>query len=264
MSRKTEISHSKNKQFNKKISLVILVYNRADVIEKVVGEFYDQVISKLPGSEFIIAEDGSTDGTKEVLAKLKKRLPITLVQGKERKGYIKAMQDSLRAPHNQIVFRSDADGEHIPSDFWKLIEKLDGNDMVVGYKVNRKPFYRLLISRVNNFFIGLLFGVWLNDANCGFVVARKAVIDNLVDEVGTLRWAINAEMVIRAHENGYRIAQVPVQHRYAPSEVFPLNKMPKIIWQQFSQLFKLKAELNAAKKAKASKKPKADSNKSKR
>jgi len=236
--------------FRERISLVILVYNRADVIEKVVYEFYDQVISKLPGSEFIIAEDGSTDGTKEVLAKLKQRLPIRLVQGKERKGYIKAMKDSLRAPRNSIVFRSDADGEHIPSDFWKLIEKIDGNDIVVGYKVRRKPFYRLLISRVNNFLIGLLFGVWLKDANCGFVVARKEVIDSLVDEVGTLRWAINAEMVIRAHEKGYRIAQVPVQHRFAPSEVFPLSKMPGIIWQQFTELFKLKAELGKEKQQK--------------
>ncbi|MBW2971269.1 glycosyltransferase family 2 protein [Candidatus Woesearchaeota archaeon] len=237
-------SSSENKEG---ISLVILVYNRADVIEGIIREFFEKVISKVPNSEFIIAEDGSTDGTKEILAKLKKELPIRLVQGKERKGYIKAMTDSMRAPRREIVFRSDADGEHLPEDFWKLYPKIDDYDAVVGYKVNRKPYYRLVISRVNNFFIGLLFGLWLKDANCGFLLIRKKVIDDVVDDVGTLRWAINAEVLIRAKQKGYSITQVPVQHRYAVSEVFPLKKMPKVIWQQFSQLFVLKKELNRKK-----------------
>lgn len=231
------------------ISLVILVYNRVDVIEDVIRDFHKRVMSKLTNSEFIVAEDGSTDGTKKVLAKLKKdkKLNLTLVQGKERKGYIKAMKDSLKAAKKEIIFRSDADGEHYPVDFWNLIKKIDNNDLVVGYKVNRKPIYRYLISRVNNSLIGLLFGVWLKDANCGFLLIRKKVVDEIVDEIGTLRWAINAEMVIRAKHKGYRIAQVPVKHRFAESEVFPLKKMPKVIWQQFSQLFVLKKELKVKK-----------------
>ena len=245
---KTVGSQIRKKDSRGKVSLIILVYNRASVIEGIIKEFYSQVIKKLPGSEFIVAEDGSTDGTKEVLDRVKKQIPIRLVQGRERKGYIKALRDSLDAPRNGLAFRSDADGEHVPSDFWKLYEKLGNYDMVVGYKVRRKPFYRLLISRVNNFFIGLLFGLWLKDANCGFVLARKEVIDSVKKDMGTLRWAINAELAIRAHAKGYRITQVPVQHRYASSEIFSPSNMPKVIFQQFTQLFRLKAELMEQKK----------------
>ena len=51
---------------NKPISIVILAHNEVEIIETVISEFYNKIIKKLPGSELIIAEDGSTDGTKEI------------------------------------------------------------------------------------------------------------------------------------------------------------------------------------------------------
>jgi len=49
------------------ISLIILVHQEADVIESVIKDFYEKVTSKIPNAEFIVCEDGSTDGTKEIL-----------------------------------------------------------------------------------------------------------------------------------------------------------------------------------------------------
>jgi len=226
------------------VSLVLLVYNKLDVIEEVVRGFYVEVIKKLPkGFEFIVVEDGSTDGTKWVLDRLKDELPLTLVQSDERKGYMKAMKDGLKSSQNEIVFQSDADGEHNPKDFWKLYKYIDDCDMVVGYKMDRKPFYRLVVSRVNNYLMGLLFGVWLKDANCGFRLIRKEVVSDVVDDIGMLKYSANAEMVIRAKIKGYKIVQVPVEHIPTKSEVFTLKKMPKVIIKEFVSLFKLKKEL---------------------
>ena len=56
---------------NKSVSIVMLVYNEADIIENVIREYYDKVFLKLEDAEFIVAEDGSTDGTKEILNRLK-------------------------------------------------------------------------------------------------------------------------------------------------------------------------------------------------
>jgi len=56
----------------KKVSLVMPVYNEVQIIEKVVREYYNKIINQLPGSEFIIAEDGSSDGTKEKLKMLER------------------------------------------------------------------------------------------------------------------------------------------------------------------------------------------------
>ena len=49
------------------VSIVMLVYNEAEVVEHVVRGFHDEVVRLLPGSEFIVAEDGSRDGTTEIL-----------------------------------------------------------------------------------------------------------------------------------------------------------------------------------------------------
>ena len=57
------------------VSALLLVHNEAEVIEEVVRDIHREVLAKLPGSELVIAEDGSTDGTKEILARIVPGLP---------------------------------------------------------------------------------------------------------------------------------------------------------------------------------------------
>jgi glycosyltransferase involved in cell wall biosynthesis len=228
-----------------KISVIVLVYNREDVIEKIVRDFYSKVISRLPGSELVIAEDGSTDGTKEILARLDRELErMRLVQGNERKGYIQACIDGITsAPDADYVFLSDGDGEHKPADFWRLYKRRGRCDIVTGYKMNRKPYYRMLISRFNNALLGLFFGVCLRDANCGFKLISQDVIKAVAHDLGQLRWAINAELIIRAKHKGFSYCEVGVRHHPAESEVFPIRNMPKVIVRQITDMIKLKKEL---------------------
>lgn len=234
---------SKSIPEERKISLVILVHNSAATIEKVVRGFYSEVISRLPGSEFIVAEDGSTDGTKEILAKLKKELPIRLIQAKEKKGYFKALRDAVKAAKNDYLFLSDGDGEHDPADFWKLYNKMWGPgryDIVVGYKTKRKPFYRVIVSLGNVFLDGILFGLWLRGANCNFRLMRKKVMDDIIDEIGSLKYTPSVEALIRAKRKGYRIAEVPIRHIYVASGELSPSKIPKIMFREFSNLIKFR------------------------
>ena len=226
-----------------KISIVMPVYNQAKVIPKIIDSYCKEVIEKLPGSEFIVAEDGSTDGTKEALAELSKKYPIRLVSGKKRKGYTKAVKDALKLPKNDVIFFSDSDGEHSPKDFWKLYIELENADIVIGFKENRKPFYRFFISRFNNFLIGAMFGLWLKDSNCGFRVMRKKLVQQVSQDVRTLTYASNAELAIRAFRKGFKVKEVPVQHFPAPSEVFPVSRMPKVILTELLDLVKLRLQV---------------------
>lgn len=229
-----------------KISLVILMHNSAQTAEGVVRGFYNEVISKLPGSEFIIAEDGSTDGTKEILAKLKKELPITLLQAKEKKGYFKALKDAVKAAKNEYLFLSDGDGEHDPKDFWRLYAKFMESplryDVVVGYKTKRRPFYRVIISLGNVFLDGMLFGLWLRGANCNFRLMRKKVMDDIIDDIGSLKYTPSVEALIRAKRKGYKIAEVPIKHIYVASGELAPSKIPKIMAREVGNLIKFRFE----------------------
>jgi glycosyltransferase involved in cell wall biosynthesis len=228
-----------------KISLIIPVHNEVDIIEQVVRNYYDQVISKIPGSEFIVAEDGSTDGTKEVLARLAKQLPIKLVTSNDRKGYAKAVWDAFKLPKNDIIFFSDSDGQHSPADFWKMIPFIDDFDLITGYKFPRLDGHmRCRISNGMNTIVGLLFGIRMHDINCGFRVMRKKVLDSVL-EGRIISDFISTEFLVRAHHKGYRVVEVPVKHYkrpYGDSRWLSTNKLPGIIAKLLSDFMKLKIE----------------------
>ena len=115
------------------MDVVLPVFNEADSIRGVVLSFYNEIIQKVP-SRFIVAEDGSVDGTKEILLGLKNEMPLSLFCGLQRKGYAKGVGDALRRCNEQWVFFSDSDGQYFPSDFWRLWKCRDSYDMIIGRK----------------------------------------------------------------------------------------------------------------------------------
>ncbi len=228
------------------ISLVIPVYNEVEVIEQVVRDFYDKVISKIEGAQFIIAEDGSTDGTKEVLKKLAEEIPLTLVMGDERKGYTKAVKDALKLPENEIIFFSDSDGQQEPDDFWEILKLIEDNDIVVGYKYPRNdPLFRVLISKVYQWVNFLFFGIKLHDINCGYRLLRKKVLDDVLDDVCLLPNFVSSEIILRAYIKGYKIKEVPVRHysrEFGESRGLPVSRIPIEVLKLLKGLFILKMQ----------------------
>ena len=231
-----------------KVSLVITVYNEARIIGKVVRDYYNKIIMRLPGSEFIIAEDGSTDGTKDILKRLKSEIPIKLYMGVKRKGYPKSVRDALKLTKYDIILFSDSDGQHEPNDFWKLLEKIDKYDVIIGYKQKRNdPAYRLLFSKGYNFLVGLLMGLWLKDIDSGFRIFRKKVLEDVLEESTTLRECTNSEITIRAFKKGYKIFEVPIKHyprKYGETKSFKILRMPYVIIDLFLGLLSLRRELS--------------------
>ncbi|MDP2943900.1 MAG: glycosyltransferase family 2 protein [Candidatus Omnitrophota bacterium] len=240
-----------------KISLIMLVYNEAEVIEKVIKEYYEKVISKIPGSEFIIAEDGSSDGTKEILHTITSHIPIQLIQSDIKKGYTKAMRDAFKLAQNEVIFFSDSDGQHDPEDFWKLYSKIEQNyDMVIGVKqgrVKNDGLFRFIISRIlNSVIIPLLFKVKFKDLNCGFRLIKKRLIEDIMQENWLLSSCIAVELTIRAVHKGYRIAEVPISHfprEAGNSRSFPLKKIPSVIFNIIKNFLQIKKEFRYLDKA---------------
>ena len=217
----------------KPISLIILVHQEAESIEQVIKEFYEKVTSRIPGSEFIVCEDGSTDGTKEILSRIKDTYHLTLDMHAGKRGYTNAMRDGLKAAKNSVIFFSDSDGQHDPQDFWKMHEKLSDYDMVVGWKKDRKDaLYRLVLTRVLNTLIGWYFNVRLHDTNCGFRLMSKGGVDFLLAQDWRLQYCNNSELTIKTVFGGFNVTEVPVSHferRYGVSRGLPVKKLPHII-----------------------------------
>src|SRR3989338_3155299 len=232
-----------------KISLVMPVYNEVKAIEKVVRDYHSKLIKKLPGSEFIIAEDGSRDGTKGILKRLGKEIPLRLVMGEERKGYPGGIRDALKLPKNDIVCFSDSDGQHEPTDFLKLLKYTDDYDIIIGHKKPRRdPFHRLALSWGYNKLIRVLFGLRFKDIDSGFRIIRKKVLDDVLESSTTLPECTNSEITIRAAKKGYRIIEVPVTHysrTAGETKSFSFAKLPPVVYKLFKGLLRLKSEVSS-------------------
>lgn len=234
------------------LSVVLPVHNEAPIIKKVVIGFYREIISKFKDSELVVAEDGSNDGTKEILLALSRKLPkMTLVLGEKKKGYMMAARDALLLSRGKLVLFSDSDGQHDPRDFWSLYSAMKGKgaDVVNGARgVRHDPTHRRLLSASNNCVVSALFGVPKLDFNSGFKLMRREVIDGVVGDVKCLKYGFSTELLVRAAKKGFKISEVPITHRerghvQGRGAQFAPPRIPGAVKSQLLGLFELKREL---------------------
>lgn len=234
-------------EIKKSVSIVLPVHNEKEGIEEVIKAIHKNVFSKLQDAEFIVAEDGSTDGTKEVLAKLAKEIPIKLVSSNDRKGYAKAVYDALGLAAKEVVFFLDSDGQHKESDFWKLLPFINDFDIITGYKCPRSdPPVRLFISRVMNTLIFFMFGVFFRDINSGFKLFRREALKTLLSKYEGLDF-ISTEFLIKACLLNMQVAEVPVLHyerKFGESRGLPASKLPAKITKLFLDFVKMRIRIS--------------------
>jgi glycosyltransferase involved in cell wall biosynthesis len=229
------------------ISVILIAYNEAETIAGEVESFYREVVQKLPGSELIVAEDGSRDGTSEILRELARRLPLRLIQGKERKGYKLALLDALGLPRHEWVLFSDTGGKFNPEDFWKLEPHRDQADLIVAVKVLRKDQrYRRLMTKVFNALVSRYFGFRVRDIDSGFRLYRRDLVQAITGEELVFRDLINAEITLRMLARGARLKEVPVIATARPNQSrgMPPARIPGVVIHILGSFPRLKGELS--------------------
>src|SRR5690242_6693846 len=99
------------------VEVFLPVYNEAESIEGTIREIYDE-LSQRVSLDVIICEDGSKDGTKEILRNLSKELPLRLDLNDGRRGYSRAVRDGMQMLDAEYLLCLDSDGQCDPKDFW--------------------------------------------------------------------------------------------------------------------------------------------------
>jgi|SRR3989344_3168374 len=230
-----------------KLSVVMPVYNEAYIIERGIRSFYNELKGKID-FEIIIAEDGSTDGTKEILKRLKKELKIRVYMHDKRKGVLRANKEALRYPKYEWILLVDSDYQFDPKNIWRLLPYTKDYDLILGQKVKRKdPTHRIILSKGFNFLLRVFLKMPFHDMDTGFKLIRKEVISGVLKDVGVLSY-FTSEFVIRAYYNGFRIIEVPVTHwkrEGGNSNVFPVRKIPSVVIKELIALYKFNKEIKS-------------------
>ena len=170
---------------------------------------------------------------------------MNLILGEERKGYSKGLVDGLQRVDTEFVGFADSDGQHMPEDFWKLWELRDRYDIVSGWRVDRvDAFHRKLMSNVFQWMARTIFKLpSFHDITGPYKLMRTKTAKEVAKEFRYMKESFWTEFMIRACEKGFKIAEVPVNHRNRLGEgstrVYKLSKVPTIALFQFTAVLKL-------------------------
>lgn len=224
------------------LDVLLPVHNEAQTIAGTIRELYDTLAPRLP-LRFIVCEDGSRDGTQQVLAHLAQSYPIHLLMSAQRKGYSRAVIDGMKALEADYLLCLDSDGQCDPHDFGKFWNARGEQDVAIGWRVHRSDS---LLRRVlsGGFFrlYQLLFHVPVHDPSCPYVLAHKVVIESVVSELGEMREGFWWEFTARVHRRGFSIREIPINHRAraaGKTHVYRLNRLPGIGYRHCVALFKI-------------------------
>ena len=210
-----------------KISVVIPVLNEVESIRTLFGEIKSVATQENYDFEVIFVDDGSTDGSWDVISVLSREEKNVLgVRFRKNFGKAAGLQAGIEQSVGEIIVTMDADLQDDPSEIPKLLDKLDeGVDCVSGWKkIRHDPLGKTFPSKVFNGLVGWMTGVKLHDHNCGFKAYRREIFDEV-----RLYGERHRFVPVLAASRGFRIGEVPVNHRARQFGVskYGLRRLPK-------------------------------------
>jgi len=205
------------------ISCFVPVYNEAEIIESSIKKIYQNLARLKEPFEIFIVDDASTDITPQICQNVTKKYKSIIYYLRYNRGPSKRenLARSFFKARGNIIISVDADISFALNNIETFIIQIKkGQDIVIGSRYLpgarvKRRLSRLLISILYNIFIRKYFHSHLRDHHCGLKVFRREVILKLVKEMGyddTFRrgWFWDAEMLIRAQKEGYKIKEIPV------------------------------------------------------
>jgi glycosyltransferase involved in cell wall biosynthesis len=177
-------------------------------------------------AEVIVIDDGSTDQSPEVLAKLAAHEPLLrVVTHPQNRGYGGALLSGFSTASKQWVFYTDGDAQFDAAELELLVERASADvDVVQGYKLRRADnLARRVIGRVYHRFVALMFGLRIRDTDCDFRLIRKEALDRI--ELVHTTGVICVELVRKLQDSGARFTEVGIHHyrrMFGKSEFFRL------------------------------------------
>ncbi len=198
--------------------VIVPTYNERENISRLV----EAVLEKDPRLEMLIVDDGSPDGTGDIVEEIGAgNTRVHLLRRPKKMGlgtaYLAGFKWSLERGYD-YTFEMDADFSHDPGHLPEFLRAIETADLVLGSRyrhgkvtVVNWPISRLLLSYFANVYARIVTGLPLWDSTGGYKVYRRAVLEAIdLDDVRSNGYAFQIEMSFRAWRKNFRIVEIPI------------------------------------------------------
>ena len=223
---------------NLDLSVVAPIYNEVESVPKLIDAIAQAVAPSGLSYEIICVDDGSKDGSAELLRDLAAtRQDLCAVLLRRNYGQTPAMAAGFNQARGKVIVTLDGDLQNDPRDIPKLLAKLnEGYDLVSGWRKNRKDatLTRTLPSKIANWLIGRTTGVRLHDYGCSLKAYRAELVADM-----NLYGELHRFLPALAYIEGARITEIPVNHfaRQFGQSKYGLGRTFRVIMDLFTIFF---------------------------
>lgn len=193
------------------LSVIIPVYNEVKTIQEIVRRVKAMGLV----NEILIVDDGSTDGTRDVLEELNTDDSIRVILLEHNQGKGAAVRTGIQAAKGDIMLIQDADLEYDPRDYPALLKPLEEDiaDVVFGSRFlggPRRPilFWNMVANKILTLMTNILYNNILTDMETGYKVFRREVVENL--PLKSNRFNFEPEFTAKLLKRKVRIYEVPI------------------------------------------------------
>jgi glycosyltransferase involved in cell wall biosynthesis len=217
-----------------KLSIIIPVYNEVESIQ----EILKRVQSTKLANEIIVVDDGSKDGTRDVLKKLDGKGAVHIILHEQNKGKGAAVRTGMGAAKGDILLIQDADLEYDPRDYPNLLQPLNEGlaDVVYGSRFLGGPrratmYWHMIANKLLTFMTNILYDTILTDMETGYKVFRREVIDGMVIHANSFNF--EPEFTAKILKRKYKIYEVPITFNprdYTQGKKIKLHDAFEAVW----------------------------------
>lgn len=217
-----------------KLSVIIPVYNEA----KNINEIIRRVQATRLATEIIVVDDGSSDGTRDVLQKLDKRKKLRVILHEKNQGKGAAVVTGLKAAKGDVLLIQDADLEYDPRDYPMLLKPIQEGlaDVVYGSRFlgaahRVTMFWHQLANQLLTLMTNILFDSILTDMETGYKVFRRHVMEGMT--LRARRFDFEPEFTAKILKRKYRIFEVPITFNprdYSDGKKIKLGDAFEAVW----------------------------------
>jgi glycosyltransferase involved in cell wall biosynthesis len=217
-----------------KLSVIIPIFNEVKTLEEILR----QVKSTGRADEIILVDDGSIDGTRDLLARLDGKQGVRVILHEKNQGKGAAVRTGIAAATGEIVLIQDADLEYDPRDYHALLKPIeeDKADVVYGSRFMGSPhrvtmFWHMLANKLLTFATNLLYDTILTDMETGYKVFRREVLQGV--SLRANRFDFEPEFTAKILKHKSRIFEVPISFNprdYSEGKKIKLKDAFEAIW----------------------------------